>query len=69
MSGRVPACFGNNIIDKAQVSKHKSLSCINGRVSLTGQSPKIVPISVPYPGQHCTPYVAGGCNTGCGYKK
>lgn len=63
----IPACYGNNWIMKAQLGKHKSLSCIGGKVSLTGLSPKIIPISIPYPGNTCTQYVAGCCNTGCKY--
>lgn len=68
MSGRVPSCYGSNIIDKSQLSKYKPVSCIGGKVSLTGLSPRIVPISVIYPGANCTPSVGGCCKTSCYYR-
>ena len=55
MSGRVPACYGNNIVNNV---KHvKPISCINGRKSLTGASPQVIPIGITYPTCNCTVYL------------
>lgn len=59
MSGTVPACYGNNIINKVQ--QVKPISCINGRKSLTGASPTVLPIGLPYPGANCTAYACPPC--------
>lgn len=68
MSGHLPACYGNNILITAQ-HPARSLPCLNGVLSL-GKSPTVLPLSVPYPGQHCTTYVPGCCKTSCyGTKK